>query len=113
MSQIFKHFRTSKVKYNGRRHNDNKLCFNSSSGSVFGSNTNVFGGKATFGQANPTAASIFGGGGATTFGQKPTSSFWSGGNGNTEGGFGSSSGAFGNIHFTVLINTFHRLKGIP
>ncbi|CAB3230012.1 unnamed protein product [Arctia plantaginis] len=78
----------------------------SSSGSVFGSNTNVFGNKATFGQPNPTAASIFGAGGATTFGQKPNSNFWTGGSGNTEGGFGSSGGGFGQQATTQASSIF-------
>lgn len=75
----------------------------SSPGGVFGSSTsNVFGGKAAFGQPNPTAAAIFGGGGAAAFGQqKPANSFWAGGNANTEGGFGSTG--FGNYKTRLFI----------
>ncbi|XP_063533873.1 nuclear pore complex protein Nup214-like [Cydia strobilella] len=73
----------------------------SSGGSIFGgstgspgfgsSNTNVFGGKTTFGQPNPAAEAIFGGGGGGGgFGQtQPANSFW-GSNNNSSGGFGSS-----------------------
>lgn len=76
----------------------------SSTPSVFGSNnTNVFGGKTTFGQPSTTVASIFGGG--STFAEKPTaSSFWSGANATTGPGFGSS--AFGNsiyINLCIII----------
>ncbi|XP_047529532.1 nuclear pore complex protein Nup214 isoform X1 [Vanessa atalanta] len=64
--------------------------FGSSSNSVFGSSTaNVFGSKQGFTGSNPTAASIFSGGGAA-FGQKPATDFWSGGNTSAFGspGFG-------------------------
>lgn len=61
----------------------------SSTGSVFGGGSNVFGGKPAFGQTNNnTAASIFGG--AASFGQKPAANLWAG---------GSSAGGFGNAGF--------------
>lgn len=83
----------------------------SSSGSVFGGNTNVFGGKTAFGQSNQASASIFGGGGATSFGQQPTNNFWSGGNANTEGGFGSASGGFGQQATTQASSIFGGTTG--
>lgn len=56
---------------------------------MFGSsNTNVFGGKTTFGPSNPSAASIFGGG--TAFGQKPATDFWGGASNTANTGFGST-----------------------
>ncbi|XP_046959458.1 nuclear pore complex protein Nup214 isoform X2 [Vanessa cardui] len=83
--------------------------FGSSSNSVFGSSTaNVFGSKQGFTGSNPTAASIFSGGGAA-FSQKPATDFWSGGSTSAFGSpgfgqqqpttqassiFGSSGGSF-------------------
>ncbi|XP_047024011.1 nuclear pore complex protein Nup214 isoform X3 [Helicoverpa zea] len=83
----------------------------SSPGSVFGGgSTNVFGGKAAFGQSNSSAAAIFGGGGATAFGQqKPATNFWSGGSGNTEGGFGSTG--FGQTATTQASSIFGNTTG--
>lgn len=65
-----------------------------------GGGTNVFGGKSSFSQNNPTAAAIFGGGSA--FGQKQpqqANNFWSGGANNT--GTSAFGSGFGKLHLVI------------